>query len=93
MDKEKIILKLRQIEVCPICGIKLRKGYGNGQSRDSISLDRINNEKELTINNIQFICRRCNATKSDRSLEEMDIWVEKYILYRQEMKNNANIRY
>jgi len=51
---------------CPICGVKLsNKSRGN-----TPSLDRINNENELRIDNVWIICGKCNTTKQDRTLEE-----------------------
>jgi hypothetical protein len=39
-------------------------------SWESPSVDRLSNSDILTVNNIQIICRRCNTTKLDRTMEE-----------------------
>ena len=61
-----------ETKICKYCGKTLSYDFGNkGTSRDfSPSLDRINNEKELNINNIQIICYDCNATKRGRTHDE-----------------------
>lgn len=56
---------------CPICGVSLSWGKKNGHIRShSPSLDRINNEPELNINNIWIICARCNAAKGDMNMKD-----------------------
>lgn len=37
---------------------------------NSPTLDRVNNETTLTLQNVQIICSRCNLTKSDRTMTE-----------------------
>ncbi len=55
---------------CPYCGIKF-SWVGNKKSRiNSPALDRINNEKEIRLDNTEIICYRCNATKWNRTREE-----------------------
>jgi hypothetical protein len=56
---------------CKICDVSLSWGYHNGkQLMTTPSLDRINNEKHITKDNIQIICYRCNSTKRDRSMSD-----------------------
>ena len=65
---------------CPICGITLDYSFGTKNNKlwiNSPSLDRINNEKFLNLDNIQIICRRCNATKLNRSMKEFVIYCAK----------------
>jgi 5-methylcytosine-specific restriction endonuclease McrA len=58
-------------KTCPVCGKVLSWGGKNGRIRShSPSLDRINNEPELNINNIWIICARCNAAKGDLNMKE-----------------------
>jgi len=57
---------------CPICGVKL-KSNDNGKThpiRTSPSIDRIDNEKTLTVNNVWILCHKCNSTKLDRTMKE-----------------------
>jgi hypothetical protein len=60
-------------EVCYICGIILDWSYGPKKgilNDNSPTLDRVNNEEELNIDNIKIICYKCNRTKSDRTMNE-----------------------
>ena len=59
---------------CSFCGIPLRWGqgkYGRGNIvRNSPTLDRLNNENYMTMDNIALICYSCNTTKGTRTLKE-----------------------
>lgn len=60
-----------EVKNCPICGVELSWGKKNGHIRNhSPSLDRINNDPVLNINNIWIICAKCNAAKGDLNMEE-----------------------
>ena len=64
---------VKDIEICSFCNVKLDWGFrydGTGRNRLRPSVDRIDNEKILRLNNIQIICWRCNATKYDRTMKE-----------------------
>lgn len=54
---------------CYYCGRKLDYSFGKKKNSKSNSptLDRINGENELTINNVRIICHSCNSTKRDRT--------------------------
>lgn len=60
----------------PNCSICLRQlswsseGKNGRPQLNSPSLDRINNEKELRLDNVQVICWLCNLTKSSRTMQE-----------------------
>jgi len=56
---------------CPILGILLKVGKGAGTD-NSPSLDRINNNKGYTIENIQIISRKANQMKSNATLKEIE---------------------
>ena len=56
---------------CPILGIPLKVGKGAGTD-NSPSLDRINNNKGYTIENIQIISRKANQMKSNATLKEIE---------------------
>lgn len=54
---------------CKLCGCKIK--WNNSIIQDnSPSLDRVNNENHLNIDNIQIICVGCNRTKSSRTMDE-----------------------
>lgn len=76
-DKFKINITIKDLykmvkntKNCVICGCKLDWNYGTGLNKNTPSLDRTNNENVLTLENIQIICFRCNATKQDRTMKE-----------------------
>jgi 5-methylcytosine-specific restriction endonuclease McrA len=52
-------------EKCRYCGRIMEPG--KGLKPRAKTLDRINNERILTKDNIQFICHQCNRTKGDRT--------------------------
>ena len=61
-------------ECCKICGLSLdwsvgTKGCGKNKF-NSPSLDRTNNELEIRKDNISIICKKCNASKQNRTLKE-----------------------
>jgi hypothetical protein len=56
---------------CPILGIPLAVGTGNGGSPNSPSLDRINNSLGYIKGNVQVISKRANQIKLDASYEEI----------------------
>jgi hypothetical protein len=86
IDINYLIDLAKNIKYCPICKNEMICKLGNGHNLNSISLDRLHNENELNVNNIQIICNRCNMIKSNSTLEELDIWVEKYLEYRNKMR-------
>jgi len=60
---------------CKYCGSELdyTTTYGNRTTiplNNKPSVDRINGNKCLTIDNIEIICYKCNATKLDRTEKE-----------------------
>jgi hypothetical protein len=59
-------------DICPILGIKLNMNSGRpGAYRNSPSLDRIDNSKGYTKDNIQVISQLANAMKCHASNEEL----------------------
>ncbi len=59
-------------DVCPILGIELNANAGkSGAYRNSPSLDRIDNKKGYTKDNIQVISQLANAMKCHASNEEL----------------------
>lgn len=68
-----VLVKLaKTTKTCPLCGCELVWSYDakNGRRNSCPTLDRIDNGKALTFNNVQIICNRCNATKYDRTMKE-----------------------
>jgi len=87
--KEQLLAKAEQTINCPICHCRM-KYYGGGQAGwNSASLDRKNNDDSKSIDNFWIICRLCNSTKLNRSMEEMDDWAIKW----QTARKRNNRRY
>ena len=76
-------------DVCPILGIPLNMNSGrSGAYKNSPSLDRIDNSKGYTKDNIQVISQQANAMKGAASKEELLLfadWV--YKTYRPSLTN------
>ena len=63
-------------EYCPVFGTKLIYGRRGRQQPDSPSLDRFDNSKGYTKDNVRVISLRANTLKADGRLEEMEKIVE-----------------
>ena len=69
-ELEKMALNTK---ICIYCGSNLiykNNGKGDKINDNRPSMDRINNENEININNVQIICSRCNVTKLNRTHDE-----------------------
>jgi len=57
---------------CEICGQELvyYKGGRKGPNQNSASLDRMNNGKIITSDNVLILCWQCNVTKGNRTMVE-----------------------
>lgn len=59
-------------DICPVLGIEINMNSGkSGAYRNSPSLDRIDNDKGYTKNNIQVISQLANAMKCHASIKEL----------------------
>ncbi len=59
-------------DICPVLGIEININSGkSGAYRNSPSLDRIDNDKGYTKDNIQVISQLANAMKCHASIEEL----------------------
>lgn len=72
ISTDELELLSKNTKHCKYCGCKLNYNYGTkGKTiSNSPSMDRINNEKEINITNIQIICHNCNSTKRARTHRE-----------------------
>lgn len=64
-------------EYCPILGIKLEQGHGNGYHREGNipSLDKIIPAKGYVKGNVWVISWRANKLKNDATVEELELLV------------------
>lgn len=58
--------------VCPVLGIPLKRNIGSGFHNDSPSIDRLDNNKGYTKDNICIISNRANLLKCDATIEELE---------------------
>lgn len=58
-------------EFCPVLGLKLEIGGGKEQVDNSPSIDRFDNSKGYTPENVRVISYRANRLKSDATLQEL----------------------
>jgi len=58
-------------EFCPICEIRIKVSTGK-QSRFSPTLDRVDNTKGYTKDNVRVISQRANTKKADLSIREAE---------------------
>jgi len=71
IDIESLYNIILYIENCSICNKTLNwRHKGRGPKPDSPTIDRINNDNEININNIMIICNQCNTTKGSRTFKE-----------------------
>lgn len=71
LDKEDIVIP----DVCPLLGIKLKKGDGY-LIDESPSLDRINKDKGYVKGNVWVISHKANTIKNNALLSELEMLVE-----------------
>lgn len=57
--------------ICPVLGIPLFRGIGKSCD-NSPTLDRIDNSKGYTVDNVEIISMKANRAKSDLNLEEIE---------------------
>jgi len=69
LNTDELEVLARKNTVCNICGSPLGWGKNTKVSADSPTLDRVNNEQELTFDNIQITCHRCNTLKGTWRME------------------------
>jgi len=79
----------KKTKECRYCSKKIvfKCGERRGKAeKNSPTLDRIDNEKELNINNIQVICFECNCMKGSKTHKELIEWCKNVL-----SKNNQNV--
>jgi hypothetical protein len=79
------LTKLEMPELCPILGIKLNYSYGGGKKEDKATIDRVDNSKGYTEDNVVVCSWRANRLKNDASLEEIEK-IYKYVTKHQRKK-------
>ena len=59
---------------CPLSGQVMTHQQGHGNLETNMSIDRIDSLKNYDIGNIQFICRRVNTMKHNKTAESLIFW-------------------
>jgi len=68
---------------CYYCGAKpsnIRKAYGYNGDYIYNGIDRIDNTKDYTVDNVVPCCKICNLAKNNLTLQEFKDWIKKLIL-------------
>jgi len=73
ITNEELYNTIKNLDTCELCGCVLDWSvYTKGMCKpNSPSLDRVNSEKELTVDNVMILCHECNSMKRSKSLEEL----------------------
>lgn len=88
IDTYELAEKWKDVKYCNICGIHLDWSCGKGiMQNNSPSIDRINNEKIMNINNVQLVCSQCNRIKSSNTMTKFIKSCKRIVDY------NKNINY
>jgi hypothetical protein len=67
----KYVLVANPPKRCACCSKRLDYSIGRGQNKqNSPSIDRWNNQKGYTLDNVRVICYRCNRLKGDGTRQE-----------------------
>jgi hypothetical protein len=81
--KEDLLKKALEKPPCQICHKEL-EWYSTGKNKPtnlSPTLDRINNDNYMDIDNVAIICHQCNLKKSSETLEENLVWCKQFEEY------------
>lgn len=79
---EEDFIKLSQLP-CHYCGeFNFNKRHNKGNYWEYHGLDRLNNDKGHTLDNVVSCCWRCNEKKSDDSEPEFLEWIKLIYLHR-----------
>lgn len=77
-------------DVCPVLGIPLKVNVGGKrQDANSPTIDRIDNTKGYTLDNIIVVSHRANTIKGDATLAELDTVA--YFYRKLEVTRRANL--
>tara|TARA_R100000365_G_C2696106_1_gene36216 strand:- start:151 stop:396 length:246 start_codon:yes stop_codon:yes gene_type:complete len=59
---------------CPLSGVTMTHTWKQGEMTTNISVDRIDNDKDYELGNIQFVCAQANRMKGDLSHDQLKFW-------------------
>ena len=65
-------------EYCPILGLKIEYGSGDGNAPNHASLDRIDNSKGYIPGNVMIVSRLANAMKNEANFNQLQSFITNY---------------
>jgi len=67
---------------CALTGMRMSHRHGTRQDRawGSASIDRRDNNRNYTLDNIHLVCRAVNIMKNDMTLEEFGAWCKRVVV-------------
>lgn len=68
---EELVVLIRNAVRCPVCGVELTTGDGEGHKPDGKSVDRFDPSLGYVHGNMRILCLRCNVLKRDATAEEL----------------------
>ncbi len=71
IDLEKLTNIAKDTRYCSMCGKMLKWTYGKGCVHNSPTVDRINNDRGMTMDNIWIICKSCNGFKGKKKMQDI----------------------
>lgn len=84
LDKEFLIeLFNKQKGLCALSGIKMTNYLGKGRIKTNMSLDRIDNSKGYTKDNVQFVCDHINVMKNNLTTEDLLMFCKAIVNYNE----------
>lgn len=79
----------KQNGICALSGIAMTFDIDSGRTNTNVSVDRINPNLGYTKDNIQLVCMAVNQMKSDLKLEELYMFCEALLRYK-DFKNSKH---
>lgn len=68
---------------CPLCNKQMIIAAEKNNTKDSLSIDRINNNKGYIFGNISFICKDCNTKRGNATTDERRLIINYMTNYKQ----------
>lgn len=81
---------LKQNSKCNLTGIEMTTTQNKGRVHTNISVDRIDNDKKYTTDNIQLVCLWANTAKNDLPLNDFFELCNKIIKHQSICQNDQN---
>lgn len=91
-SREALAEVARNTPKCQFCGIELLYDNKTGHHQwDSPSLENLNLNDHLTLENIAIVCRKCNTSKLNRTLSDYIEYLETILPNLKKLKEERNL--